>query len=515
MARAGSGVGQFLHRPLCPEGRGALDAICEKPCAERARPYVLAATILASAMAFIDGSVVTIALPALQSDFGATFGALQWVVNAYALLLGGLILIGGAAGDRFGRNRIFVLGIALFALASLACALAPTVWVLILARGIQGIGAALLVPQSLAIIAASFPKDVRRSAIGTWAAASAITTAMGPPLGGFLIDAFDWRGIFWINLPLSVATIWLTMRYIPESRTKRTSRSLDWRGAVLAIFAFGALTIGLTLVPDFQGANLAVVLPLGLGVVGLAAFIRAEARAEDPLMPLSLFRVRAFAAANLVTLFLYGALAGVLFLLPFDLIAHRGLSATEVGLTLLPIGIIIGIFSRVAGAAADRHGPRSLMVAGSVLVTLSAVGLAIELGDFWLGVIVPVVLLAAGLALVVAPLTTAVMNAVADDHAGAASGVNNAATRLAGLFAVAILGSVTSLTYLGELSAVGFSLEALRFGILPPVGDPGRAVLEAAFLAAYAAALWTAALWGGLATLTAAVFLRPVRSSSG
>ena len=339
MASVEAGPGRFLHRPLCPEGRTVPFDEDTVPCPDRARPLVLAATILASAMAFIDGSVVTIALPVLQTDLGAHFSALQWVVNAYALILGGLILIGGGAGDRFGRKRMFIVGIVIFALASLACAQAPSIEALIVARAAQGVGAALLVPQSLAIISSSFPKDVRGRAIGIWAGASAITTAMGPPLGGFLIDALDWRAVFWINLPLSVIAIWLALRYVPESRNESATGPLDWRGGVLAIIAFGALTVGLTLLSGSRDLTLAAPLMLGLGTIGLVVFVRAESRATNPLVPLELFRSRAFTSANVMTLFLYGALSGILFLLPFDLIERRELSATEVGATLLPIGV--------------------------------------------------------------------------------------------------------------------------------------------------------------------------------
>ena len=509
MANLDSSPGRFLHRPWCPEGRTVPAVEDGVPCEERARPFVLAATILASAMAFIDGSVVTIALPALQGDFGASFSSLQWVVNAYALLMGGLILIGGGAGDRFGRRRMFIMGIAVFALASFACAQAPSIEALIAARAAQGMGAALLVPQSLAIIASSFPKEVRGRAIGIWAGASAITTAMGPPLGGFLIDALDWRAVFWINLPLSVVAVWLALRYVPESRDQNASGPLDWRGGVLAVLAFGALTVALTLLPESHGLSTPVVVLLGIGLVGLALFVRIEARALNPLVPLALFRSRAFSAANVMTLFLYGALSGILFLLPFDLIERRGLSATEVGATLLPMGVVIGAVSRFAGRVADRHGPRILLVLGSLFVTAAALGLAAQLENFWLGILAPVLLLALGMALVVAPLTTAVMNAAPDERAGAASGVSNAASRLARLFAVAALGSIASLVFFADVNAAGLEAGGLRFGALPAVADANRAVLEAAFLSAYSMALMVAAVWSALAALTAFVFLRP------
>ena len=493
--------GESVHRPLCPDGRTVIDAECSEPCAERSRPYVLAATILASAMAFIDGSIVSIALPAIQSDLDASFAALQWVVNGYALLLGGLILIGGSAGDRFGRRKVFLAGLFVFALASLLCALAPSIEALIVARCLKGIGAALLVPQSLAIIAASFPKDVRGRAIGIWAGASAITTALGPPLGGILIDAFDWRAVFWINLPLSAVAVWLTLAHVPESRDETTSGPLDWGGGILAIVAFGALTVSLTLIGDDWRALPWPAALIAVGIAGLVLFVRTEARVTAPLMPLSLFDDRVFTGANVMTLFLYGALSGALFLLPFELIERRALSATQVGLVLLPFGVIIGTLSRVAGAWADRIGPRVPLAAGSLLTSAAAAALAVSFDNLWLGVVVPVGVMALGMAMVVAPLSTAVMNAAPDRQAGAASGVNNAASRLAGLFAVAIVGATASVVFGSELPP------GARFGELPAVGEPGRSVREDAFVHAYGIAMALAAVWSLLAGIVAMAFL--------
>jgi EmrB/QacA subfamily drug resistance transporter len=501
-----------VHAPLCPDGRAALDAASETPCAPRARPYVLAATIVASAMAFIDGSIVTIALPALQEDLDAGFASLQWVVNAYALLLGALILVGGGAGDRFGRRRVFTVGLALFGLASIGCAAAPSIQWLILARGIQGIGAALLVPQSLAIIAAAFPRDVRGRAIGLWAGASAMTTALGPPLGGILIDALGWRSVFWINLPLCAAALWLTSTHVPESRDETARGSFDWLGGVLAVGAFGCLAAGLTVFSEPDGATAGAAVLLALGVAGLFALLRTERSAANPLLPLSLFASREFTGANLVTLLLYGALSAVLFLLPFDLIERRGLSALQVGFVLLPFGLIIGLGSHYVGGWADRVGPRRPLVLGAALVTVASAGLAIGQGGFSVAVLTPVLLLSAGMALVAAPLTTAVINAAPDSQSGAASGVNNAASRLAGLFAVAIVGVAANLVFLANVDAAMVSAAAARFGELPPSMDAARPGIEAAFVDAYRFSMALAAGAGLSATFIAALLVPAKRA---
>lgn len=492
-----------IHRQLCPDGLSAVDAACDTPCAEHARPFVLAATILGSAVAFIDGSIVTIALPALQADLGVTFASLQWIVNAYALFLGGLILVGGAAGDRFGRRRIFTTGLAVFAAASLVCAISPSVVSLIAARSVQGIGAALLVPQSLAIIAAAFPRDIRGRAIGMWASASAITTAFGPPLGGLLIDWMGWRSVFWIDLPLCAGALWLAAAHVPESRDEMADGTIDWLGGLLAIVSLGALTAGLTV---FVGMGHAALLPLSLivlGLIGLVALTHTELSTPNPLVPVSLFASRDFTGANLMTLLLYGALAIVLFLLPFDLIERRGLSAIEVGLTLLPFGLIIGVGSRLADAWAGRVGPRRPLVLGSALVAAGAAALAVGSESYAAGVLVPVLVMSLGMAIVVAPLTTVVMNSAPDAHSGTASGVNNAASRLAGLFAVVIASAVASIAFSDFLDAAALSSAAPPFGELPPRSAVDWPVLEGAFLRAYGVAMTLAAAFALVAAFIA------------
>jgi EmrB/QacA subfamily drug resistance transporter len=492
-----------LHRPLAPEGRAVrLRPAGAAPCAAASRPWVLAATILASAMAFIDGSVVTIALPVLQRELDAGFAALQWVVNGYTLFLGALLLVGGAAGDRFGRRRVFLGGTVLFAGASAACALAPGAGSLIAARAVQGVGAALMVPQSLAIISASFPQEGRGRAIGTWAGAASITTAFGPAVGGLLIDSLGWRAAFWLNLPLAVLVVALSLTHVPESRAPVAGR-LDWAGAALAVAAAALLTLGLTAVAEPGADGWIAAALIAAGGAGWLVFVAVERRVPAPLVPLSLFASRAFTGANVMTVFLYGALSAVLFLLPFELIGRRGLAASTAGLLFLPLGLIIGVFARPAGALADRLGVRPFLVAGSGLVALAAAWLAPALPGIVAGVLLPLAMLASGMALVVAPLTTAVMNAAPDALAGAASGVNNAASRLAGLFAIALVGAV---------AALAFAVPDARFGVFPDESAPAFAAVAAGFGRAYAAGMLAAAAMAGLAALVAWRMLAPPSS---
>ena len=469
---------------------------------ETSRRFVLAATVLASAMAFIDGTVVMIAVPIIQSGFGASFPQMQWVLNAYTLMLGALILVAGGLGDRVGRRRIFVIGIVVFAAASLVCACAPNVEILIAGRAVQGIGGALLVPQSLAIIAATFPREVRGRAIGFWAAASAVTTSLGPPLGGFLIDTMSWRVAFLMNLPLSAAALWLTFAHVPESRDTSASGPLDWAGSVLAAASLGALTYGLTALSGEGATAKAVVPSIVAAAIGVVIFWRVERRAANPILPGILFRSRPFLIANILTLFLYGALAGVLFLLPFDLIERRGMAASAVGAILLPFGLIIGLLSRVSGGLADRYGARSFLVGGSLVVAAGAAGLAFNIENYWVGVFLPVTVMALGMAAVVTPLTTVVMNSAPDAQSGSASGVNNAASRIAGLIAVAALGAVAAQIF----QSYGATPD-VRFGELPAAGDPSRAILEPAFMAAYSGVVAIAATFAVLAGAAAFFWL--------
>ena len=484
----------------------------------RNRRFVLLAAILASSMGFIDGSVISIAIPAIRADLGATLAQAQWINNGYLLMLASLTLLGGAAGDRFGLRKVFGLGIVLFVVASMVCALAWNPLVLIAARIVQGVGAAFMVPGSLAIIAKAYPRDQRGKAIGIWATASSLTSIAGPILGGFVLTAlgdWSWRLVFAINLPLGAAALALLWFKVAPDRAA-DGRRLDTVGAILATLALLLIAYGLT--GDGSESTpglLHMLFWCGGGFVLAVAFLIWEMRAASPMLPLRLFANLGFSGANGLTFALYFALGGTMFFLPMTMIGGWGETPATVSLALLPMGVLLTALSSFTGKWADRFGPGPLIAMGSVLVAIAfaALGATAPLHNVWFAVMPLVALLGLGMGFVVSPLSTAVMTNVEDSDTGTASGVNNAVARVAGLVAVALLGTVVAGVF--ERSLGGAAELPIFFGLpAPGLSAAEEAIRLRATDAAFASIAYVTAVLSLLSAAIAWLTLRRSRPSS-
>lgn len=420
--------------------------------------WVLASAILASSMAFIDGTALNVAMPVIQVALRASGSQLLWVVNSYLLMLAALILVGGSLGDRLGRKKVFGIGIALFAAASCACGLSPSIGALIAARAIQGLGGALMIPGSLSLIAASTAPERRGRAIGTWSAATTLVTVAGPALGGVLSDFGLWRAVFLINIPLGIAALAVLVSKVPESRDESIEGPIDVVGAALAVVALAALTYGFIEAPGHGFGNPRVIVSLGVGLLSSLAFVIVERRRKYPMLPMQLFASRAFSGANALTLLLYGALSAATFFLSLNFVQAQGYSKTEAGLSFLPFALILTFLSRPVGALADRRGPHLFLTLGPALVGLGFLALSlpgVTQGPpaYWTTFFPGIALFGLGMGLTVAPLTSTVMGAQSPRFSGVASGINNAVARGAGALAIAVLGSLALLAFASILGA--------------------------------------------------------------
>lgn len=495
---------------------------------DRLGVWVLAATVIGSSMAFIDGTVVNVALPAIQSSLNASVSHMQWVVEAYGLFLAALILVGGSLGDRFGRRLIYAVGILLFAIASLFCGVATNITQLILARALQGIGGAMLVPGSLSLITSYFRGKDRGRAIGTWSGSAAMMTALGPIIGGWLVEYASWRWVFYINIPMALLALGLLFWQVPESRSDESQGALDWKGALLATIGLGGVVFGL-----IESTNLGFGHPLVLGSIaggclGLAGFIWTEMTSDAPMMPLGLFRSRTFSGANIMTLLLYGALYGVLFFMPFNLIQIREYAPFAAGAAFLPAILCVALVSRWSGGLINRIGMRPLLVVGALITAIGYMLFATigsHEGRFIVTLLPGMLAMGLGMGICVAPVTTAVMNSVHSRYSGVASGLSNAFSYVAGLLAIAVLGIIilfafnhsldVQLDMLDVSPAIEDELAVERFKLaaaeVPESADSTMALLlstaiEESFLDGFRLIMWIAAAMA-IASAGIAIFM--------
>lgn len=517
----------------CDEGvvRAAPDVRRHAPSIGR---WVLVATILGSSMAFIDGSVVNVALPVIQVDLNATATNVQWVVEAYLLFLGALILVGGSLGDHLGRRRVFAIGIAIFTVSSIWCGVAPDLLALIIGRAIQGIGGALLVPGSLAIISASFSEEQRGSAFGTWSAFTAVTTVVGPVLGGALVQYASWRWVFFLNVPLAVVVLIVLFWRVPESSDESAKGTLDWWGATLTTVGLAAIVFGLIQAGSLGLASPQVIAFIVIGIVILLVFLYIESRIAAPMVSLALFRSPTFSGANLLTFLLYGALSGLTYFFPFDLIQVQGYSPTATGAAFVPFVVIMFALSRLVGGLVDRYGARPMLIIGPTITAIGFLLFALPgtSGSYWFTFFPAVLVMGLGMTITVSPLTTAVMGAVASSHAGIASAINNAVSRIAGLFAIAILSivmiAVFSVSLDQQLATLHLSpalrqaIDIQRFklaGITIPTGASSgtqaaiKAAINGAFVSGFRVVSFICAALALLSALAAWAMVRGKRAA--
>jgi EmrB/QacA subfamily drug resistance transporter len=485
---------------------------------QRNEKWVLIAAILGSSMSFIDGTVVNIALPALQNALHASINQLQWVIEVYTLTLAALLILGGILGDLYGRRLIFLIGVFIFTLASIGCGFASTITQLILARAIQGIGAALLIPGSLALISAAIPEERRGKAIGTWAGFTSITAAAGPLIGGWLVQHASWRWIFFLNVPFAIAVVVVALQWVSESRNEHQRQKLDIAGAVLATIGLGALVFGLI---EWQYNIVLVMVAEMIGVGALFGFFWIEKTISYPMLPLEIFRSRNFSAANIITFFLYSALYGVLFFLPLNLIQVQGYTATQAGAALLPLILLIFLLSRWSGGLVKQFGPRLPLIIGPAI---AAMGFALFLrtdtgGPYWSSFFPAILVLGVGMAISVAPLTTVVMNSLSRDHAGTASGVNNAVAEIAGLFAIAFFGLVMTMSFNQQLqnklekSSIPTTVQQEIFqqrtqlANIKTDNEDAHQIIQTSFVEGFKFIIWIAVVFALASALSARIFI--------